>query len=332
MSKQKSRSKAKYKAVIIGAGRIGAMFDAPHTKRVLTHAHAYARNPKIQLSGFFDISADAAKKAGNIWDCSSYADLDQMFAAVRPDIVSICTPDHTHADMLTRVAAYKPRMVICEKPVTATIEQTKRVIRLYHEKKIPTLVNYSRRFDTYTQTLARSIQHHAYGNVIAASGIYTKGLLHNGSHIIDLCRFLFGEYKKGILCSRGSDDYDTMDTTASGIFSFQRCPQFHLIGADARSFFIFEVSLLFEKARIHFFDEGFFVSLEQVENDPIFAGYRKLGKPTIWKTGLQDAFITMLDNAIDHLEKKTPLLCSLEDAFETQKVCVALKEQKIIKY
>jgi len=42
----------KYKAIIIGAGRIASDFDYPGSKKILTRANAFKKHPSIDLIGF----------------------------------------------------------------------------------------------------------------------------------------------------------------------------------------------------------------------------------------------------------------------------------------
>ena len=196
MSSVKKPKKVKYKAVIIGAGRIGAQFDFPKNKEILTHAHAYYKHPKVKLMGFFDVNKGAAKKAAKKWGCNAYFDLTEMFKNEKPDIVSICTPDKFHYSVLLKVVKYKPKIVICEKPITTSLEHTRKIIKFYKKAGVSILINYPRRFDKKIHVIKKAIDEGRYGKILCASGIYTKGILHNGSHLIDLCYFLFGKMKK----------------------------------------------------------------------------------------------------------------------------------------
>lgn len=326
MLKQKTQKKDNYKAVIIGAGRIASTFDSKESKEVLTHAHAYFNHPKVDLLGFFDVDESAAKRAGDKWNCTGYNNLDIMLETTQPDIVSICTPDEVHYENLIKSLEYKPRIVICEKPITKSIKDTKKIIDLYKKNGVPILVNYSRRFDKTVQTLKKNLYNGKYGEIISASGIYTKGILHNGSHLIDLCCYLFGEYKSGSILHE-INDYDDKDKTVAGFLSFKNCSQFHLMTGDEREYSIFELDIILEKARIRFVDFGFCISVQSVISDPLYEGYQCLNNAIEEKTHLKNSLNCLVNNALAHLENNEPLLCSLEDAFETQKICFSLLKQ-----
>src|SRR3989339_2147333 len=142
MSKQK-----KFKALIIGAGRIASGFDDPKSKQILTHAHAYKKHPQIEFIGFYDIDFKKAKLAAKKWSVGSYSDFKKAINENMPDIISICTPDRNHFEQFKMISQLKnkPKIVICEKPLTVGLYNTKKIVQLYNKKKIPVLVNHSRR-------------------------------------------------------------------------------------------------------------------------------------------------------------------------------------------
>jgi len=323
MLNKKSHRRDKYKVGIIGAGRIASGFDNPRTKKILTHAHAYAVHPQTDLVGFFDINRKASKAASKKWSTFAFMSLEAMFREAKPDIISVCTPDENHFSTLVKVVRYRPRLVICEKPVTTDLQKTKKILNLYKAAKIPFLVNYSRRFDNKIQKLRREIRSSKYGKTLSASGIYTKGILHNGSHLIDLCRYLFGEVLE-FKTMYAVPDYKKNDRSVAGFINFERCPHFHLMVGDARNYSIFELDILLEKKRFRFFNSGFNVSIQKVEKDPLFKGFQNLGKPAVVKTSLNRVPLTLVNNAINYLEHKQSLICDIEDVLKTQEFCELL--------
>lgn len=317
--------KDKYKAVILGAGRIGAQFDNSKSKKVLTHAHAFKKHPKIELVGFFDIKKEAAAKAAQKWGVlalANFADIEKL----EPDIVSICTPDESHFELLKKVTVLKPKIVICEKPLTIDLGQAREIAELFNGLKIPVVVNFTRRFDLVVREIKNKVERGEWGRVLCASACYTKGIIHNGSHLIDLCRFIFGEVKKQKIFY-SIKDYMGKDKTVAGFIEFEKCPQFHLMAGDERSYSFFEVDILFEKKRVKIIDPGFLYSIQSVVADPIYAGFKCLDNPKILKTTLDNAITNLVKEAVDYLEKKSPLTSGLLNALQTQEVChLLLKE------
>lgn len=315
--------KSKYQAVIIGAGRIGAGSDSPRSKEILTHAHAYIKHPRVNLSGFFDINKKAADGAAKKWGTRAYRDFNKMMTAIKPDIVSICTPDQSHYNILLKVAKYKPRLVICEKPVTTSSADTQKIIKLFQKINIPVSTNYFRRFDKAIQKIQQEIAAGKYGNVLCASGIYTKGTLHNGSHMIDLARYLFGEAKK-IEAKHAVVDFSNQDKTVGGFLEFEKCPQFHLMVGDERQYSIFELDIILEKRRLRLVHFNFCIYIQKVINDPTYIGHRSLSKPVLKKMSLTKTMLDLIHNVVDHLGQGKPLICDIQDALKTQQVCETL--------
>ncbi|MDO8558221.1 MAG: Gfo/Idh/MocA family oxidoreductase [bacterium] len=323
MSKQRKQSRANFKAVIIGAGRIASQFDSPKSGGVLTHAHAFDRHPRVDLMGMFDTNKGVARREAKKWGCQAYDDLDTMMKTVQPEIVSICTPDSSHFGILLKIAPYRPRIVICEKPVTLHVADTRKIVRLYRHLGIPVVVNYPRRFDRAVQEIQHAITTGEYGKVLCASGTYTKGILHSGSHMIDLCRFLFGE-ARSVVTTLAVADYSPSDTNISGCLEFELCKQFHLMVGDERKYSLFELDILFERCRIRLIDSGFYISVQDVGKDHRYAGYQCLSKPVSKRTSLNRAMLALVDNVVHYLSHGQLLIGRVEDAAKTQRVCELL--------
>lgn len=327
MLKRKNPKKDRYKAVIVGAGRIAAQFDSPRSKETLTHAHAYRKNGRTDLIGFFDIDKSAVEKAAKKWQCRSFFDLDEMFKTASPDIVSICTPDERHYNSLLSVVKYKPALIICEKPVTVNLKDTEKIRALCERSNVPVLVNYSRRFDKKVQETRADIASGKYGKILCASGVYTKGVLHNGSHMIDICRFLFGEMKECLRLHKVGD-FTKNDATIAGFLKFEKCEQFYLMAGDEREYSIFELDIICEKKRVRFNNFGLSAIKQEVINDPLFAGFKCLSKEAYGKTLLINAMSAMIKNAVGYLDNKEDLLSDLNSAFLAQKACFKLLNNK----
>lgn len=314
----------KYKAVIIGAGKIAAGFDAPRSREILTHAHAYSRHDKLKLSGFYDINFLVAKKAARKWSTQAFDNLTEMLTEVNPDIVSICTPDDDHFKTLMQVANFNPKLVVCEKPVTNNLADTGRLGKIFAKKNIPVLVNYSRRFDSNSQKIAAMIKNGKWGKVISATGIYTKGLLHTGSHLLDLTRLFFGE-PLSVRSFNSIVDYHKDDPSISGYIEYERCPQFHLVIGNDLKYGIFELDIILEKGRLRITDYGFNVEMQERVEDKRYSGFFVLGKAKKYSTGLPFAMMNMVKNIVDFFEDRSLILCDIDEAAKTQALCEKLK-------
>ena len=319
-----SSKKIIYRAAIIGAGRIGCGFDSPGSKDVLTHAHALALNPRMKLVALVDKNSARGRKEARRWKTEFFTDIDLMFKKTKPDAVIIATPDETHADMLVRVLEMRPRLVVCEKPVVTARKDIVRVKRAAARAGVPVIVNFGLRFAPSVEELRRDIARGRFGKVLCANGIYVRGILNNGSHMLDLARFLFGEMKKSSAHFMRRDVSGGVPSFA-GVASFERCPQFS-IQNGGRRYWVFELDLLTEKKRFRITNEGFSLVTQDVVNDPRYKGFRTLGPPSVKKTGLMNAMRALAAHSVRVLDRDEKPRSTLSDALKTHSACLSFAE------
>ncbi|MEN9558539.1 MAG: hypothetical protein RL141_908 [Candidatus Parcubacteria bacterium] len=319
-------SPKRYKALIIGAGRIGCLFDTPQSSAILTHAHGYKRYARTELAGIADTDARRAHVAARRWGCRAYTSVAEAMEYERPDIVSVCTPDATHGVVLKALlrGVHRPRLVICEKPVTLRLSETARLVTAYQKARIPLLINHTRRFDPTVVSIKHDLDAGMYGNVLGGFATYGKGILHSGPHIIDLARYFFGEVTTDRTLFSRKDYAHPVDRTVGAFLAFRRCPQFYLMAGDASRYDYFQFDILCEKGRISFDTLGFRVTKQRVIPDPVYAGYQGLSAPISKKTQFDVAMVELVRHAVACLEGTEPLRCSAKDAYHTQTVCERL--------
>jgi len=300
----------KYSVAIVGAGSVGSGADGPDSSEFLTHAHGIAENPSLELSALVDTDGERVAKEAKRWNTNAYADIEQMFATERPDVVVIATPDDTHAQMLEDVLKKNIKLVVLEKPVATNDAEAKRLSKL--QPGIPVVVNFRRRFDPIVVGLADALRRGEHGRILSAQGTYVRGILHNGSHMLDLARFLFGEIRSAVPEPVSAvHDFPEGLPTVGGTAVFERCPEFRLDAADGREKFIFELEIMTEKTRFHFTDEGMKLT-EETGN----------GKARTIKTGLDMAFLALYAHVVAILDGKETSRSTLDDALKTHASCM----------
>lgn len=314
----------RYNAAIIGCGNIAALYDHPHQgDRVLTHAHAYSQERRTELCAMADVDHQKANDAANTWGGVAYNDPKEMLDNENIDIISICVPDEHHENLLDMCYEYNPKAVFCEKPLTLDMVSGERIVNKYYEAGIVLAVNYSRRWDPTIQHLKSEFEKGIYGNVLNITGIYTKGILHNGSHLVDILRFLFGNIEKAVPLSARSDWYED-DPSVDAFLKFSNGTQAHVVTGDARNYSIFEIDILCEKARFHFTRSG----LEMVEYgarvNSIYPEHLEMYEKQCIQTGLDRSLSYAVSNIIDAIEGNGNVICSGHDALDSQRTCLEL--------
>ena len=99
------------------------------------HLPAFARlKGSCDVVAVCDVSQDVARKiAGEYGIPNAYADLPTMLAEQKPDLVDICTPPKTHADVALKSIAGGAHVLI-EKPMAMDVDECDRIIRAAEER------------------------------------------------------------------------------------------------------------------------------------------------------------------------------------------------------
>lgn len=305
--------KSKYQAAIIGCGNIG-------TRGVLTHAQAYAQEPRTSLVAVLDQNKKRVEVAAKSWGVRAYHALEEMFNKEKIDIVSVCVPDEAHEEILNRCLKYVPKVVFCEKPLTTNLISAKKIVEHYAKEGVMLAVNFSRRWNPGIRQLKANIEQGKFGRLMGVHGIYTKGILHNGSHMIDLIRYLAGEIKH-VRALNARIDWKASDPAVSAYLQLTNGAFGFIAAGDERYFSIFDLELVLTKARISLKNFGEDLVIEKVKVDPLFKGYKILGSTEYLKMDLKKNIHYALGNLIDALEGKDVVLIPAKEAYFTQQIC-----------
>jgi len=184
-----------YKVLIIGAGKQGAFCDIKGSgceHKVISHAKAFKMHGGFELLGFYDTDIEVARRAAIEWETGWFNDLEEAIIA-GADIISICTPDETHYDILNEVYKYNPQLVLCEKPIATNLRQAVEIVARYETGNIPILVNYTRRFIPELQLLKERIEKGEFGNFLYGWGGFNRGWYHTATHMVDFVLWLLGD-------------------------------------------------------------------------------------------------------------------------------------------
>jgi predicted dehydrogenase len=309
-----------YRVAIIGAGRIGAMADDPSSPHILTHAHGYRACEGFEIVGFVDRNLVQAETAAARWGGTAFESMESLFQTQATDVVSICLPDELHFAALLSLAERPVKFIFLEKPAVTTTEEAHAVRSLYADLPVRVQVNYTRRFVPEIRRIRAAIRSGSYGAFLTGTGYYGKGLLHNGSHLVDLLQFLVGEVGRAEKVSETVDFYDR-DPSVSALLSMCRGGVFHLCHIDSRKFHVFELDLTFEKKRIRIRELGTIIEEYSVGENGLFAGHPTLTKDAEYPTEHPKAMYRAIANMRDNLDRNEPLICSLEESLDTVEIC-----------
>lgn len=179
-------------ACIIGLGKIGFGYDYPIKKnKFFSHFYGYLNFKKIELIGVSDISNKISNRflKNKIKFFTCY---EIMIKELKPDIVSICTPTHTHAEIITKLAFLNIKNILCEKPISYKLNDLIKIKFLIKKYKINILINYFRTWDKAILNLKNNLVYKSKYE-IEIKIHYHKGLIHHGTHYLDLLINWFGQ-------------------------------------------------------------------------------------------------------------------------------------------
>lgn len=303
----------RYRAAIIGCGRIGCDCGDPAigSSRLTTHAAAYQVLDRTELVALCDIDERRLLQAGQRYGITRlYRDHRALIDRERPDLVSICTPADDHAPVLRDIVEHGVvAAVLLEKPVASSLAAARELTHDVLRGRIPVAVNYTRRFVPVYRELVADVRSGRLGRMQHISGLYGKGVFNNGTHLLDLLRWMFGDPSTvtgTAVVSGGSDPTLDLRITWDGA-----CDAW-VRGTDSEAYNVFELDLVGTAGRVRLTDIGHRLERHGVEGTSF--GFRQLSPAAVGqRTGLQDAIPAAVANLIDCIEHGAQPACTLAD-------------------
>ena len=124
---------------MIKVGIFGAGFIAQ------AHGYAYSLQPQASLVVIADPRRERAEELAAKYGATAVGSIEELLAS-DVDVVSVCTPTPTHADVaIAAMAAGKH--VLCEKPVARTVEQADAMIAAARANGVKFMVGHVSRYE-----------------------------------------------------------------------------------------------------------------------------------------------------------------------------------------
>ncbi len=315
-----------YRAVLIGCGKIGTEFaDDARVKGIYSHAGAYAACSKTTLVAVCDSDPGKLERCGERWNVTArYQDAMQMLDEQRPDIVSICTPDASHYDLIkAAISVPGVRAVLAEKPLAVELESALDLLSLASERGVVLAVNYTRRYAINHIRLREFLKSGGIGTIQTIGGYYTKGTLHSGTHWFDLARFLVGEVAWVQGYDRRKEEGD--DPTLDALLGFACGASAYLHACDATAFSIFEMDLIGTSGRVRIVESGHAIEVYHVVDSPHYSGYQTLAQKDRLEGGMEDVLLYAVQDVVRCLEEGGQPRCSGVDGVAALKIAFAVR-------
>ncbi|HXC40616.1 MAG TPA: Gfo/Idh/MocA family oxidoreductase [Burkholderiales bacterium] len=244
----------RFSAAVIGLGNIGMGYDYDEPDRVLTHCRAFAAHPGFELAAAADPDAAARQRFMRQYGRPCFASPGELMQHLRPEVFAIGVPTPLHADTLQQLLDARPRAALCEKPLAHNLPAARGMVETAAAAGCALAVNYMRRFDPGVSQLKAAIADGELGEVYKGTAWYSKGLRHNGTHMIDLLRFLLGEVEAVSLVDRGRL-WAGIDPEPDFRLQFGAA-QITVLAAREECFSHFQLELLASRGRVLYADGG----------------------------------------------------------------------------
>ena len=162
-------------------------------KFVLSHARSFSLHPEFELVGGVDHDLNQCKKFESEYKRPAYKNLDNALEQLKPSVIIIATPSSSHGCLLEQVfSLHIPSVIVCEKPIDNSLEVAQHMVKLCHDNGVKLFVNYMRRSEPSVMKIKKMIDTQVIQSPLKAVVWYTKGLLNNGSHMLNLLEHWLG--------------------------------------------------------------------------------------------------------------------------------------------
>jgi predicted dehydrogenase len=316
-------------ALIVGCGNIAGRFDAARGDAAafpLTHAGAYTADSRFRLAACVEPDVARRREFMDRWRVSAgYGSIDEAARArERFDVVSICSPTPSHESDLAAALKLAPRVIFCEKPVSTAAASTQRLVLACKDAGVQLAVNYTRRWDPSVADLRKGIEEGRWGRLRCVVGYYNKGLLNNGSHMLDLLCLLLGPLRV-LHVGRPVNDFSPDDPTLPVWLEATGEVPVHIVCGHAEDFALFELQFTFSDALVAMEEGGMYWRERKTVPSSEFAGYRVPGEGMRRAGGYPQAMLRSIDNIFAAVRHGQPLASDGDSALAAQRLCEVIR-------
>jgi predicted dehydrogenase len=318
------------RVLIVGCGNIAGLFDQErsHYDFPYTHAGAYSQDERFTLAACVEPDDNRRSEFMAAWNVPvGYRTIDEVLDSENHfDVISICSPTEYHAQDLEISLRLKPKLIFCEKPITPSLMETERLVNKCRNNGILLAVNYSRRFDPDILRLQDAIRDERWGQLRSVVGIYNKGIMNNGSHMLDLLNMLVPPIN---IVTVGKPVYDFFpnDPTIPVWLEASNGVPVHIVCGHAVDYAIFELQLIFSLGVLTMEEGGMFWRERQAKDSITHKGYRVVDEGTHRAGEYPQVMLKAIDNIYGAIYHGKPLASTGESAISAQRTCELIKKK-----
>jgi len=304
---------SKIRSFLIGLGSIGMGYDLNDDSSLgITHARAIKMNPAFEFVGAFDTDVEKRKNFESKYEVPTFNNLSEGLNTTKPDLVVVAVPTQVHLEVIKSIlGACLPKVILCEKPLAYRFMEAAEIISLTKAQGVGLFVNYFRNSDPLTFIIKELIEEGKFLLPFEGTCIYNKGLLHTGSHFLNLLEVIFGKAEILALGERYENKYYQSDPNQDVFMDFSN-GKVALIPDHDSSELVFAMELSFRNGKLSYVREGleveFYESNANTRNEVVVLRNSKLNS-----NALRYQF-DVFQEISNFLEQKPFRLCTGDDA------------------
>ena len=322
----------KFKVLLIGCGNMAGGYDLlqPGDALPLGHVKAFHQHGGFEVTSCIEPNTAQRQAFQSRWQVphgyALWQDLPHHVGSF--DVISICSPTGLHAEDIQAALALKPRLIFCEKPVTLHLAQTQQAVTSCARQQVLLAVNHSRRWSPDVLQLKQNLAQGQWGAVRSVSAVYNKGILNNGSHMMDLLLNLFGPL---LITHVGQAvvDYFDADPSVDACLQTADGVPIQLNVAHAQDYALFEMQIFTEKGVIAMEDGGARWRFRTAAPSAQLPGYNFLNHDEWVAPQGSPALRNAVANLHNALTQGTALACSGIHALQAQSLCEQIQQRAL---
>jgi predicted dehydrogenase len=311
----------KLSAAVIGLGQIGMGYDfeSGDAECALTHCSAFSQHQGFNLIAGVDPRPEARAGFKKKYSKPAFSNMREMFAAASPEVLAIGVPSDLHLESVTEALGHPVRAILCEKPLATTLQDAMEIAGKVKAHGCTFLVNYPRRFDAAVSEIKHRLTTKDIGDVYKAVLWYSKGLLNNGSHFIDMLSFLFGPCT-GVRILQKGRRLDNGDPEPDILLHFGDLAAYMLAGRE-ENFSCGSLELIGNGGTIHYPLGDFPSRIYRTKPDPLFPNYFLLSREAeLINPDVRRYMYRVVDAFYDAIVNKRQPASNIATAIETMQV------------
>jgi len=324
-----------YRAAVIGLGRMGSTYDDEVTRGgsvflPFCHAPSYHHSSHVELVAGADPHAEQQAIFGQRWGLATdhlYADYQDMLTNEALDIVSVCTTARHRSTIVQDVAQAGVKAIWAEKPIALSLAEADAMVQVCRQEGVALAIHCARRWSPQFNEAKNLIEAGELGPILQVTGYGQCGLSHNGSHLIDIVRYLAGGEVEWVFGEMESDEAAAGDDDlmGNGYLAFDNGVRGYIRGMPCGAA-NWEIDVIGEQGRVRSVAQGLEFELTQM----VSGGPRGRGLPARvpfpWPTHMQGTGLTIVEDLISAIKTGQPPKCSGADGLAALEIAMALRE------